>query len=107
MPVERSGAWMLPLPKMYKRLPRARRDIQVMGWTGAGLLVFQFTGYPLLCRTIGIVPLLRITGVIGTMLRSGVPYIQRSAWSRRHSYPVSISLLVLVDICGSVVSYER
>lgn len=66
-------------------------------------MLFQFALYPALCRTLGIVRLVRISGVIAVLVLLVTPDIQHTSWSERNSYVVGVTLVVLIQICMSVV----
>eukprot|EP00752_Nemacystus_decipiens_P005351 g4852.t1 len=89
---EESGGLQWPVPKIGK----------VLGWAGVGTMLFQFVGYPALVRTIGIVRLLRGSGVFGALLFLALPDVQRQALSENASYVLGVVFVVLVGCCMSV-----
>lgn len=66
-------------------------------------MLFQFAVYPALVRTIGIVRLVRASGVLGAFLFLAVPDVQRLTSSRTASYVLGVAAVVLVGSCNSVV----
>lgn len=80
---------------------------QVLGWTGVGMLLFQFALYPALCRGLGIVRLVRLSGVIAVLVILIIPDIQHTSWSERNSYVVGVTLVVLFQSCTSVVCFAE
>ena len=66
-------------------------------------MLFQFVVYPALVKTIGIVWLVRGSGVLGAFVFLAVPDFQRLAWSDDASYVLGIVAVVLVGTCASVV----
>lgn len=70
------------------------------------MLVFQFVLFPVLVRTVGIMRLLRVTGVLGFVMTLTTPDIQRMGWSGSESVLVAVLLLMVLDINGSVVRSE-
>lgn len=78
---------------------------QVLGWTGVGMLLFQFALYPAFCRGLGIVPLVRLSGVIAVLVILITPDIQHTSWSERNSYVVGVTLVVVFQSCTSVVRF--
>lgn len=76
---------------------------QVIGWTGVGSVLFQFVLYPAICRTLGIVQLVRLSGVVAVLAILITPDIQHTSWSKRNSYVVGVTLTVLFQSCASVV----
>lgn len=79
------------------------RTAQVLGWAGVGVMLFQFALYPALCRTLGIVRLVRLAGVVAVLALLIAPDIQHTSWSERNSYVVGVTLVVLIQSCASVV----
>lgn len=77
---------------------------QVLGWTGVAMMLYQFIVYPLLCRTVGIVWMLRFFGIVSAVLLVVAPDLQHFRWSEQHSYAVGVALLSLLDCTMSVVS---
>lgn len=67
------------------------------------MALFQFVVYPLLVRTVGIICLLRSSGVFCAMLFLALPDAQRLNWSEKSSYVVGVVIVVLVLSCISVV----
>lgn len=67
-------------------------------------MLFQFAVYPALIKTIGIVWLVRGSGVLGAFVFLAVPDFQRLAWSNEASYVLGIIAVVSVRLCASVVS---
>lgn len=73
-----------------------------------GTMLFQFAGYPAFVRTIGIIRLLRGSGVFCALLFLALPDVQRLASSENASYVLGVITVVLVGSCTSVVrSYFR
>lgn len=68
------------------------------------MMLYQFIGYPALCRTVGIVWMLRFFGVVSAVLLVVAPDVQRFHWSEQHSYAVGVAVLTLLDCTMSVVS---
>lgn len=66
-------------------------------------MLFQFAGYPALVRTIGIIRLLRGSGVFCALLFLALADAQRLASSETVSYVLGIVVVVLVGSCTSVV----
>eukprot|EP00904_Undaria_pinnatifida_P010345 jgi/Undpi1/6440/HiC_scaffold_20.g08921.m1 len=75
---------------------------KVLGWAGVGMLLFQFALYPALCRTLGIVRLVRLSGAIAVVLYLVTPDIQHTSWSERNSYVVGVAFVVLLHSFSSV-----
>lgn len=67
------------------------------------MLLFQFALYPALCRTLGIVRLVRLSGAITVLFFLVTPDIQHTSWSERNSYVVGVTLVVLLQSFSSVV----
>lgn len=67
------------------------------------MLFYQFIGYPFLCRTVGIVRMLHVMGVMASVAVGVMPDILRRDWSNAASYYVSIAIVVVVDAGTSVV----
>ena len=67
------------------------------------MLLFQFALYPALCRTLGIVRLVRLSGAIAVVLYLVTPDIQHTSWSERNSYVVGVAFVVLLHSFSSVV----
>ncbi|CAB1117157.1 unnamed protein product [Ectocarpus sp. CCAP 1310/34] len=88
-----SGGLEWPVPKIGK----------VLGWSGVGQLLFQFFVYPALCKTIGIVWLLRGSGLLAAAGFIFVPDIQRANWSENGSYVVGVAIVIFIGSCISVV----
>lgn len=78
--------------------------MQVLGWTGVVMMLYQFIGYPALCRTVGIVRMLRVFGVVSVVLLIAVPDVQHLHWSEQHSYAVGAAVLILLHCTMSLVS---
>lgn len=70
-------------------------------------MLFQFIAYPALCRTIGIMRLLRVSGLVAALVFLVIPDLQRWSWSERNSYTVGVTIMVLVECGTSVVSNVR
>ena len=66
-------------------------------------MVFQFVVYPALVRNIGIVRLVRGSGVLGAFLFLVLPDFQRLASSETASYVLGVVAIVFVGSCTSVV----
>lgn len=98
----------LPPPSYYRCATELAglccRVEQVLGWTGVAMMLYQFMVYPLLCRTVGIVWMLRFFGVVSAVLLVVAPDLQHFHWSEQHSYTVGVALLILLDCTMSVVS---
>ncbi|CAN0449076.1 unnamed protein product [Pylaiella littoralis] len=75
---------------------------KVLGWSGVGSALFQFVAYPFMVRTIGIIRLLRCSGVFCAVLFLFIPDVQRLKWSEQASYVVGVLTIVLVLSCASV-----
>ncbi|CAN0413405.1 unnamed protein product [Pylaiella littoralis] len=75
---------------------------KVLGWSGVGTALFQFVAYPFMVRTIGIIRLLRCSGVFCAVLFLFIPDVQRLKWSEQASYVVGVLTIVLVLSCASV-----
>lgn len=66
-------------------------------------MLFQFAAYPALVRTIGIIRLLRGSGMFCALLFLALPDVQRLASSENASYVLGVAAVVLVGSCTSVV----
>lgn len=82
-----------------------RTNAQVLGWSGVGQLLFQFFVYPALCKTIGIVWLIRGSGVLAAASFIFVPDIQRANWSENGSCVLGAAVVIFLGSCISVVRY--
>ncbi|CAM9164870.1 unnamed protein product, partial [Hapterophycus canaliculatus] len=87
-----AGGLQWSLPKVGK----------VLGWTGIGLMLFQFIVYPSLCRTIGIIWLLRGSSVLAAAIFVFIPDIQRANWGESGSYVVGVTVATVIGCCTSV-----
>ncbi|CAM9838758.1 unnamed protein product [Ectocarpus sp. 8 AP-2014] len=76
---------------------------KVLGWSGVGQLLFQFFVYPALCKTIGIVWLLRGSSVLAAASFIFVPDIQRANWSENGSCVVGAAIVIFLGSCISVI----
>ena len=66
-------------------------------------MLFQFAAYPAFVRTIGIIWLLRGSGVFCAFLFLTLADVQRLALSENASYVLGVVVVVLVRSCMSVV----
>lgn len=66
-------------------------------------MIYQFVGYPYLCRKFGIVKLLHVTGIITCVLLAVMPDMLRMEWSDSSSYVVALVIFVVIDVGLSVV----